>query len=174
VTRVLSASNKHLGWMSFALVLAITWGGLWMLGWGLEKSQPVQTVVGNVVVLDAPAGTKERTLRVEFNAPPPGNCVKLSQHLLHRIGPGTAILYPLGSSMSGEGFRSPTGEMMQVLPLRVVPQDYVQMLSIPASIPDGRYEYVYRSMYTCLWLGGLVVRRIMYEAPPIPVRIGPP
>jgi hypothetical protein len=76
--------------------------------------------------------------------------------------------------MSGAGFRGPDEATPAALPQRAKSQDFVQMLAIPASIPDGQYEYVFRSVYTCLWLGGLIQRRIRYEAPPIPVRVGPP
>jgi hypothetical protein len=170
---LLSAWRTQLGWTSFAVALSATWGGLWLIGLGFEKAQPVETVVDNVAVLYAPKGTAQRTLRVEITAPPRGNCVRFSQQFLHQVAPGTSTFYPLGSSISSDGFNtgiSPTVDVQTPAAKRL---DFVLMLSIPASIPDGHYQYVFRSLYTCLWLGGLVQRRILFEAPPVSLRVGP-
>ena len=74
--------------------------------------------------------------------------------------------------MNGAGFGSRNGAGFGMQPNSTKPLDFVMILALPANIPDGEYRYVYRSLYTCLWLGGLVQRRILYEAPPIPVRVG--
>jgi hypothetical protein len=170
---LLSAWRTQLGWISFATALSVTWGGLWLIGLGFEKAQPVETVVGNVAVLSAPKGTTQRTLRVEITAPPRGNCIRFSQRFLHQDGPGTSTFYPLGSSISGGGFKPGDGSAVDAQTPTAKQLDFVLMLSIPASIPDGRYQYVFRSVYTCLWLGGLVQRRILFEAPPVSIRVGP-
>jgi hypothetical protein len=170
---VLSAWRTQLGWISFATALSVTWGGLWLIGLGFEKAQPVETAVDNVAVLDAPKGTTQRTLRVEITAPPSGNCIRFSQQFLHQDGPGTSTFYPLGSSMSGDGFGTRNGATVDVRTPAAKRLDFVLMLAIPASIPDGRYQYVFRSVYTCLWLGGLIQRRILFEAPPVSLRVGP-
>jgi hypothetical protein len=170
---VLSAWRTQLGWISFAVALSATWGGLWLIGFGFEKAQPVETVVDNVAVLYAPRGTAQRTLRVEITAPPRGNCVRFSLQFLHHDGPGASTFYPLGSSISGDGFNTGIGPAVDAHTPAAKPLDFVLMLSIPASIPDGQYQYVFRSLYTCLWLGGLVQRRILFEAPPVSLRVGP-
>lgn len=174
LTYVMSVRRLHLGLFSYSIALGLTCGTLWLTGLNFDKTQPVQTRIVDAAVLDASDSTTEKTLRVELTAPPAGNCVKLSEHLLRQVGPGPQTFYPLGSSMSGAGFRAPDEVAPAALPQRVKSQDFVQMLAIPASIPDGQYEYVFRSVYTCLWLGGLIQRRIEYEAPRIPVRVGPP
>jgi hypothetical protein len=174
LTYVLSVRRLHLALVSYSIALGLTCGALWFSGLSLDKIQPEQNQLRDVAVLDAPGGTTDRTLRVEYNAPPAGSCVKFSQHLLRQMRPGTPTFYSLGSTMSGGGFGTPNGATLIELARRVKSQDFVQMLSIPASIPDGQYEYVYRSVYTCVWLGGLIQRRIPYEAPPVQIRIGPP
>jgi hypothetical protein len=173
-TYVISVRRLHLGLFSYSIALGLTCGTLWLAGLSFDKTQPVRTRIVDTAVLDAPDNTTEKTLRVELTAPPAGNCVKLSEHLLRQVGPGPQTFYPLGSSMSGDGFRTPDDATPAAPPRRVKSQDFVQMLAIPASIPDGQYEYVFRSVYTCLWLGGLIQRRIPYEAPPIRIRVGPP
>lgn len=174
VRYVLSAWRTHLGWMSFALVLAFTWGGLWSAGWALGRAQPVEIVINHVEQLDALNGTAGRTLRVEITIPAPGNCFRLSNHFLFSDEAGTPTFYTLGSAMNGGGFglRNGVGFGMHEPPGK--PLNFAMVFSIPPSIPPGQYQYVYRSLHTCLWFGGLVQRRILYEAPPIMVRIGPP
>jgi hypothetical protein len=138
----------------------------------LEKAQPVETVISHVEVLEPPKGATGRSLRVAITAPPPGKCIRISSQFLHWVGPGTPTFYALGATMNGAGFggRDGTGFAMQTDSRK--PLDFVMILALPANIPDGEYHYVYRSLYTCLWLGGLVQRRILYEAPPMPVRVG--
>jgi hypothetical protein len=169
-----AAWRTHLGWISFTLVLALTWGGLWTAGWALGAAQPVEVVVHDVQVLDALNGTAGRTLRIEVTVPPPGNCFRLSNHFLYSDEARTPTFYALGSAMNGGGFRFRNGAGFGMQTPSGKPLDFAILFSIPPSIPPGRYQYIYRSLHTCLWMGGLVQRRILYEAPPIPVRIGPP
>ena len=172
---LLSAWRTQLGLTSFAIALSVTWGGLWLAGWGLEKSQPVETVISSVSVLQAPSGSTERTLRVDVTAPPAGNCMRFSQHLLRQTEAGVLTSYPLGSSMSGNGFDTGSDAAFGVQPPPPPnAQEFVLMLSIPASVPNGKYEYIFRSIYTCLWLGGFVQRRIFFEAPPVPFQVVSP
>ena len=35
------------------------------------------------------------------------------------------------------------------------------------------YTFLYRSVYVCSWLGGLITRRLHYDSPPVSVRVGP-
>ncbi len=174
VRYVLSAWRTHLGWTSFALVLALTWGGLWSVGWALGNAQPLEVVIGHVEVLDALNGTAGKTLKVAITVPPPGNCVRLSNHFLFSDGAGSPTIYALGSSMNGGWFRFRNGVAFGMHDPPGKPKSFAMVFSIPPSIPPGQYQYVYRSLHTCLWFGGLVQRRILYEAPPIPIRIGPP
>jgi len=172
MTSKMSAWQAKHGFVSFAIVLSFTWGCLWLAGLSLEKAQPVETVISHVEVLEPPKGATGRSLRVAITAPPPGQCIRISSQFLHWVGPGTPTFYALGATMNGAGFggRDGTGFAMQTDSRK--PLDFVMILALPANIPDGEYHYVYRSLYTCLWLGGLVQRRILYEAPPMPVRVG--
>lgn len=169
-----SAWRTHLGWISFTLMLTFTWGGLWVVGWALGNAQPVHVVVNNVAVLDALNGMAGRTLRIEITVPPAGNCFRLSNHFLFADAAGAPTFYALGSAMNGGGFGARNGAGFGMHEPPGKPLDFVMIFSIPPSIPMGQYQYVYRSLHTCLWMGGLVQRRILYKAPPIPVRIGPP
>ena len=171
---LLAAWRTRLGWISCALVLAFTWGGLWLAGWSLGRAQPVEVAVNSVKVLDGLDGMAGRTLRVAITVPPPGNCFRLSNHFLFSEGTRQPTFYALGSAMNGGGFRLRNGAGFGMPEPPGKPMDFVMMFSIPPSIPAGQYQYVYRSLHTCLWLGGLVQRRILYEAPPILVRVGPP
>jgi hypothetical protein len=144
---VLSAWRTHLGWMSFALVLASTWGGLWSAGWVLGNAQPVEIVINHVEVLDAPNGTAGRTLRVEITVPPPGNCFRLSNHFLFSDGVGVPTFYALGSAMNGGGFRLRNGAGFGMQEPPGKPMDFAMVFSIPQSIPAGQYQYANISMY---------------------------
>jgi hypothetical protein len=170
-SRISAWQAKH-GFASFAIILSFTWGSLWLAGLSLEKAQPVETVISRVELLEPPEDATGRSLRVTVTAPPPGKCIRISSHFLYGNESGTPTFYPLGATMNGAGFRNRKGAGFGMQPDPTKPLEFVMILALPANIPDGDYQYVYRSLYTCLWLGGLVQRRILYEAPPIPVRAG--
>jgi hypothetical protein len=174
LTYLRHAWSTQLGLLSFSIVLALTWGGLWLAGWGLGQAQPVEVVIKSVEVLTPPDGTTDRTLRVEITAPAPGSCLRLSYQFLHQDGPGEEAFYALGTTMNGDGFRDRHGAGFGMEAPSGKPLDFALMLPLSSAIPAGQYHYVYRSVYTCLWLGGIVQRRLMFEAPAVPLHLGPP
>lgn len=140
----------------FALLAGFlaAWGVTALYGSMLVKAQPVAVNIQSITVHDAPPGTVERSLRIEMESPPAGNCTRTSQHLL-RQGP---LYFPLGSALNGMGF---SGSVAR----------FTIVLSLPTAMPAGDYEYLQRSSYTCSWLGGFVQRRIMYQSLAMPVTI---
>jgi hypothetical protein len=173
LTMLLASWRTRLGWISMLLTLALTWGSLWAIGRTFEHDQPVESTISSVAVLNPEEGKAGRSLRVEVTTPPPGNCVRMTTELLYQDSPGIPTYYQLGTTFNGSGFGARGGSLfgMPVTPGR--PLTFAVVLSIPASIPDGKYQFIYRNLYTCAWFAGLVVWRIQYEVPPVPVWVGP-
>ena len=163
---MLAAWRTHLGWISFAIALAFTWGGLWLAGWTFTEMQPVRSEVRSVEVLTAPARAVVQVLRVVIETPHTANCTRLSQNMLFQSDHGVASIYPLGSSMSGDG--------LGIAWVSVTQHDFVLNLPIPPAIPDGEYKFLYRNVYLCSWLWGVIQNRLHYDSPPILVRVGAP
>jgi len=172
MTCLASAWRSNLGWVSALATLALTWGGLWTAGWSLEQGQPVTSKILTVEVLQARTDAVARTLRVEFTTPHPGNCIRFAIEGLYQETAGVPVYYPLGTALNGSGFAGRNGATFGTRTQVSQPLNFVVMLALPSTIPDGLYQFVYRSLYTCSWLGGFVVRRIQYEAPPVPVWVG--
>jgi len=155
-----------------AVTLALTWTGIWFVGWNFEQVQPVVSAIVRAEVLEAPNGTSARTLRAEFTAPTPANCTRLSLASLRRDDAGTPVDFPLGAGLNGSGFG---GRYGAVFGTRTPPKQrlgFAVMLALPPDLPDGLYQLLYQSLYTCPLFGGFVVRRILFEAPPVPVWLG--
>ena len=163
---VLASWRTPLGWISFAIALSLTWGGLWLAGWTFTQMQPVKSEVRSVKTLNAPARTVVQMLQVVIATPHTANCTRLSQNMLFQDEHGTASIYPLGSSMSGDG--------LGIGWMSVTQHDFVLNLPIPAAIPDGEYKFLYRSVYLCSWLGGVIQNRLHYDSLPVLVRVGTP
>jgi hypothetical protein len=162
-----------LGWMAMGITLLLTWGGLWAVGLSFQKIQPVESLVSNVELIEAPAGMGGRALQVDVTTPAPGSCVRMTTAFLHEDAPGVLTYYLLGTTFNGSGFGARRGSPfgMETVPGR--PLSFVVVMSVPPSIPDGKYQFIYRNLYTCQMLAGLVVWRIQYEAPPVTVWVGP-
>jgi hypothetical protein len=158
--------------MSMAVTLAFTWTAIWLIGWHFEQAQPVATRIAHVGLLEAPNGASARTLRVEFNTPPPGNCTRFSEATLYSDGVDVPVEYPLGVGVNGSGFGARNGAVFGTRTPPKQPLTYVVMLPLPPELPDGLYQFVYRSLYTCPFFGGFVVRRIPFEAPPVALTVG--
>ncbi len=164
LTCVHAAWRTQAGWIAALVGLAFAWTLSWIAGNYFEHSQPVQTQVRSVTVMDVPPGSIERSLRIEIQSPPAPNCVRISQQLLYQFNNGSHIFYPLGSALNGGGFnRSWRSDR---------PLSFVLILSVPSGTPPGEYMFVHRSIYTCSYLGGFVERRIVFEAPQVPVLVG--
>ena len=158
--------GTHLGLVSFAISLSLTWGGLWFAGWTYQAMQSVASEISGVELLNIPTRTVIQMLRVTIESPHSGDCTRLSQTMLFRGERSRAVIYPLASSMSGDGLDMVWPSAKQ--------HNFVLNLPIPPAIPDGEYNFLYRSVYVCSWLGGLVQRRLHYDSPPVAVRIGAP
>jgi hypothetical protein len=155
-----------------AVTLALTWAGLWAVGSNFEQTQPVVSGIVRAEVLEAPNGTSARTLRAEFTAPTPANCTRFSAASLSRDDAGTPVDIPLGAGLNGSGFGGRYGAVFGTTPRPKQRLGFVVMLALPPDLPDGLYQLLYRSVYTCPLFGGFVVRRILFEAPPVPIWLG--
>jgi hypothetical protein len=167
VTCLLCAWSTHLGWITVAIALTLTWGSLWFTGRTFAAMQPVTSAVGSVEMVNAPPRTVIQMLRVAIESPHTSNCTRESQIILYRSEHGTPATYPLGSTMSGDGLPG-------MIWSSATRHDFILNLPIPPAIPDGEYELMYRSVYSCSWLGGLIQRQLHQDSPPVPVRVGTP
>jgi hypothetical protein len=161
---VLAAWSTYLGLVSFAIALSFTWGGLWFAGWTYQAMQPVKSEISGVELLNIPARAVIQMLRVTIESPHSADCTRLSQTMLFKGERGRAIVYPLGSSMSGD--------RLDLAWPSATRHSFVLNLPIPPAVPDGEYRFLYRSIYVCSWLGGLIQRRLHYDS--IVVRVGVP
>jgi hypothetical protein len=166
LTCVLTVWRTHLGWVSFAIVLSLTWSGLWFAGWTYQAMQPVRSEISSVELLDVPARPVIQMLRVMIDSPHSGECTRLSQTMLFKSEHGKAIIYPLGSSISGDGLGLNWTSVTQ--------HDFVLNLPVPPAIPDGNYKFLYRSVFVCSWLGGLIQRQLHFDSQPFAIRLGAP
>ena len=163
---MLAAWRTHLGWVSFAIVLSLTWSGLWLAGWTYQAIQPVRSEIGSVELLDVPARPVIQMLRVTIKSPHSSDCTRLSQTMLFQGERGRAIVYPLGSSISGDG--------LDLIWKSATQHEFVLNLPVPPAIPDGNYRFLYRSVYVCSWLGGLIQRQLHFDSQPFSIRLGAP
>lgn len=158
---LMSAWRSGLRWPAIVggVVLAfVAWQGVGAL---LERAEPVRTVVhgAQIVVTDGTAAN--RSLQVDFTAPLPTGCVRVSQYALYDQREGGQVrYYPLGSALTGSGL----ARSGQQVPVRVV-------LALPDAIPVGEYQFVHRSAFSCSWAWGLFSRQITYESEPVGVAV---
>ncbi len=162
----MSAWGTHLGMASCTIALSLTWGGLWLAGRTYAAMQAVKSEITGVELLNIPTRTVNQMLRVTIESPHSGDCTRLSQTMLFQGGRGKVFIYPLGASMSGDG--------LDLAWPSATRHDFLLNLPIPPAIPDGEYRFLYRSVYVCSWLGGLIQRRLHYDSLPVAVRVGAP
>jgi hypothetical protein len=162
-----------LGWIAVVVTLMLTWGSLWAVEWGFQQIQPVESSVSNVTLIEAPVGTGGRTLQVDVTMPAPGNCIRMATAFLHKDAPGVPTFYLLGTTFNGYGFGARGGALFDTRMAPGRPMSFVMVLPVPSSIPDGKYQFIYGNLYSCQVLGGLLVWRIPYAAPPVTVWVGP-
>jgi hypothetical protein len=163
---VVSAWRTHLGLLAFLLALGLTWGGLWLDGRAFMGVQPARSEVRRVQVLSASAHSVVPVLQVEIEASHSPNCTRMSQNVLYRQERDSTVVYLLGLSITGDGLGTAWPSATE--------HGFLLNLPIPSAIPEGEYEYSYRSVYLCSWLGGFLQRRVSFDSPPVPVRVGPP
>lgn len=124
-----------------------------LIGLALEQAEPVRTVVHSVNMIETDGTAANRSLQVEFTAPLPTECTRVTQYGLYApVRDGRVRYYSLGSGLTGVGLmRSGQHVSVQVV------------LSLPPAIAPGAYEFSLRTLLSCDWVWGLFSRQITSE-----------